>query len=129
VDIEVILCKGMRPLFHFECKRLGEGNPVGKYLGDDGLGCFLTEQYARECGEGGMLAYVQSDACASWASKIASSMLAERSKYRIQAGTTWESYAIIEELPDCFRTLHTRPSLGPITIYHSFLLFYEPSAS
>ena len=129
VDIEVIFCKGRHPVFHFECKRLGEGNPVGKYLGDDGLGCFLTEQYARESGEGGMLAYVQSDDCASWAGKVGSSMLAECGKYRIRVGTTWESCAITDEIPAGFRSLHTRPSLGPIALYHSFLLFCEPGNS
>ena len=64
VDIELILCRGCRPLFHFECKRLGNGFYVGDYLGDDGLGCFLREEYARGCDEGGMLGYVQSEDCA-----------------------------------------------------------------
>jgi hypothetical protein len=128
-DIEVILCKGVRPRFHFECKRLGHGNSVKKYLGKDGLGCFLREEYARGCGEGGMLGYVQSEGCASWAGKIESSLLADRNGYRLVANSKWESYPIVPEIPQCYRTQHSRPTMGSISIYHSLLLSYQPSDS
>ena len=44
-----------------EVKRLGKGNPVSRYLGAKGLGCFLSGSYAGTEQRGGMLGYVQSD--------------------------------------------------------------------
>jgi hypothetical protein len=129
VDIEFILCKGVRPLFHFECKRLGKQHFVRDYLGKEGLGCFLTEQYARGCDEGGMLGYVQSEDCSAWAKKIEATLSAGANGYCLVPSSKWESYTIIDEIPECYRTQHIRPSIGRISIYHSLLLFYEPSTS
>ncbi len=125
VDIEVILCKGTRPLFHFECKRLGRGHPVRQYLGEEGLGCFLTEQYARGADEGGMLGYVQSDDCAEWASRIEHAILAGQTTYGLLPKTSWESCPIVAAIPETYWTHHIRPSMGPISIYHSLLLFHQ----
>jgi hypothetical protein len=132
VDIEFILCRGVRPLFHFECKRLRKGHSVaGKkgYLGEEGLGCFLSEQYARGCDEGGMLGYVQSEDCSAWAKKIEATLSANANGYRLVPSSKWESHKIINEIPECYRTQHTRPRMGQISIYHSLLLFYDPGTS
>jgi hypothetical protein len=129
VDIEFIQCRGVRPLFHFECKRLGKRHFVGDYLGEEGLGCFLTEQYARGCDEGGMLGYVQSEDCSAWAKKIETTLSAGGNGYRLAPSSKWEHHQIIEELPECYRTQHVRPSMGGITIYHSLLLCCEPGTS
>ena len=56
--------------FCFEAKRLGKGNPVSRYLGTKGLGCFLSGSYAGAEQRGGMLGYVQSDDEQTWAAKI-----------------------------------------------------------
>jgi hypothetical protein len=56
--------------FCFEAKRLGKGNPVSRYLGPKGLGCFLSGSYAEAEQRGGMLGYVQSDDEQTWAAKI-----------------------------------------------------------
>jgi len=129
VDIEFILCRGVRPLFHFECKRLGKRHFVRDYLGEEGLGCFLTEQYARGCDEGGMLGYVQSEDCSAWANKIETTLSADANGYRLVPSSKWESHIIINEIPECYRTQHARPSMGRITIYHSLLPCYEPGTS
>jgi hypothetical protein len=47
--------------FCFEAKRLGKSTPISRYLGADGLGCFLSGSYAGAERRGGMLGYVQSD--------------------------------------------------------------------
>src|SRR4051794_17169028 len=68
IDIEILCLRGRpRPRFHFEAKRLGPSNPVSPYLGPEGLGCFVTAQYARDSDEAGMLGYVQGGTCDSWA--------------------------------------------------------------
>jgi hypothetical protein len=99
VDTEIVLCRRGHPRFHFECKRLGRGNNVGKYLGRDGLGCYLREEYAQGCGEGGMLGYVQSEDYAAWACKIETSLMADHNGYRLVANSNWESCLIIPEVP------------------------------
>jgi hypothetical protein len=132
VDIEFILCRGVRPLFHFECKRLRKGHSlVSKkgYLGEEGLGCFLMEQYARGCDEGGMLGYVQSEDCSTWAKRIEETISADPNGYRLAPTTKWESHNVIVEIPECYWTRHMRPNLGTIIIYHSLLLFCEASFS
>jgi hypothetical protein len=131
IDIQILYVKGTpRPRFHFEAKRLGPDNPVGDYLGDEGLGCFVTAQYARESDEAGMLGYVQNETCDSWAEKIKSSLHKDRAKHRMVNGTSWEAFRVIDELTHSYRTAHDRPSLGrPVSVYHTLLLFCQPSNS
>jgi hypothetical protein len=126
IDIEILCTRGSpRPRFHFEAKRLGEGNPVGKYLGEEGLGCFLAGQYARDSDEAGMLGYVQNDTCASWATKIRQAIARASAKHAVVAGTDWEEVKISPECQDSYRTQHNRWTLGkPVTVYHTLLLFH-----
>src|SRR5882672_3680791 len=56
--------------FYFEAKRLGKGNPVSRYLGAKGLGCFLSGSYAGTEQRGGMIGYVQSNNEQIWAAMI-----------------------------------------------------------
>ncbi len=128
IDIEVRSTRGSpRPRFHFEAKRLlTNSHPTGKYLGPDGLGCFVTEQYAASSDEGGMLGYVQCDTCEKWAGKIEESILADSTKHRLDQQVGWAQQIIIEELEHTYRTLHNRPTKGVITIYHTLLSFCQP---
>jgi hypothetical protein len=118
-----------RPRFHFEAKRLGPKNRVGAYLGKDGLGCFVTAQYARESDEAGMLGYVQNDTCDAWVRKIESSLHKNRARHRMVKGTSWEPCSVIDELSNSYLTRHNRPTLGPIRVYHTLLLFCQPCTS
>jgi hypothetical protein len=131
VDIEIVQLQGRRPRFHFESKRLGKSpHTVGKYLGKDGLGCFLEAQYARDSDQGGMLGYVQAGSCEKWARRIENSLLKNPQRHGMLLSTGWEPCRIIDELQYTYRTQHKRPSLGrPIRVYHTLLLFYDPGLS
>jgi hypothetical protein len=56
-----------RPEYIFEAKRLKKNDfGVGKYVGQDGLGCFITGKYAKRYDEAAMLGYIQSDSIDDW---------------------------------------------------------------
>lgn len=73
VDIEFERVEiGPRPRLRFEAKRLCEStrHRVGGYLGEEGLGCFLSGKYSTTHGEAGLLGYVQSGDAETWAAGI-----------------------------------------------------------
>jgi hypothetical protein len=131
IDIQIVYVKGRpRPRFHFEAKRFGPKNHVGDYLGKEGLGCFLTGDYARESDDAGMLGCVQNETCDGSAKKIEQSLQKDTAKYGVVSGTSWEPVSVGQSLPHSYRTRHERPSLGrPLCVYHTLLLFCAPSAS
>lgn len=114
--------------FSFEAKRLAPGCPVAKYLGEDGLGCFLRGEYAREDSEGGMLGYVQSADAKHWAGEVSTALSSERSKFEVTGSPHWTEYRFARGPLHSFRSYHTRKSVGkPIAILHSFLVFTSKS--
>ncbi len=102
-----------RPEYNFEAKRLFRpGFPASKYLGRDGLGCFLDGRYARAYHEAGMLGYVQSDSVAWWADYL-------KARMEIGAPITecFEPWAFHHE----WKTSHGRSGSTMIDIYHILL--------
>jgi hypothetical protein len=109
---------------HFEAKRLGPGNSVGKYAGRKGLGCILAGDYARGHDDAGMLGYVQSDTCDAWARKIETKLHGDRIAHELLAGSVWQLKQVTNELTHVYFTEHTRHALGrPVAVYHTLLLF------
>ena len=65
------LQRGRDPEIRFEAKRLKKpGFPVSKYVGETGLGEFISCRYAKDDSVAGMLGYVQSGNCESWSKLI-----------------------------------------------------------
>ena len=125
VDVQISYTKIFPwPRLHFEAKRLGPGNAVGKYTGRKGLGCILAGDYARTHDEAGMLGYVQSDNCAVWAKKIETKLHSNPVAYEMVAGTNWRSKAVTSEISTVYITNHTRIAVGrPVAVYHTLLIF------
>ena len=100
---------GMRH-FSWEAKRLGPGNAIGKYLGADGMGCFINGQYSGDCDFGGMLGYAQSGNSKSWYDVLTQRM---------------PEITIPEDFPTDSRcSIHPRPGLErAIEITHTILSF------
>jgi hypothetical protein len=112
-----------RQVFSFEAKRLDRNHSVGVYLGKDGLGLFLSGEYARDSDDGGMLGYVQSGDRAGWAAKI-SQALASSGHHAALPDALWREWFMIEGLDHCYRSRHMRPSLRrEIDLYHTLLAF------
>lgn len=125
VDIEFRrVQEGPRPSLLFEAKRLGPTSPVSKYLGEDGLGCFLSGDYPVRQAEAGMLGYIQSQDEDFWASKIQMSLSDNPTKYALHKDGRWAREAVIPMLKHTFRTRHLiHGKMSQLTIYHVLLRF------
>lgn len=113
-----------RARFRFEAKRLGRRNPAKKYVGDEGLGRFISGRYAFDEDDAGMLGYVQSKSPAEWAPQIGASFVDSLDVFPDRPDSKWEPAPFPGGPGYTYRSRHTRVSVGrPIDIYHSLLGF------
>jgi hypothetical protein len=115
-----------RTHFYFEAKRLGRGNPVSRYLGAKGLGCFLSGSYAGTEQRGGMLGYVQSDDEQTWAAKIDKELVSSPKSFSLQTKRNhFRLYQTTTQLRHTYVSEHRRTTdEKQFQIYHSFLMFH-----
>jgi hypothetical protein len=111
--------------FCFEAKRLGKRHPVSRYLGAEGLGCFLSGHYAGAERRAGMLGYVQSADEPAWATKINRALAASaKAPDRHPTGSNFRASSISTRLRHTYISEHHRSTDGKqIRIYHSLLRF------
>jgi hypothetical protein len=126
VDIMIVRSqRGRRPKLQFEAKRLYDNGPAHRYLGEEGLGRFLSGKYAREHKEAGMLGYVQTDDEQTWADCIQALLEKKPQKYALRKDGAWHKHAVIDDLEHTYLTRHDRTNpLKPIAIYHILLRFF-----
>lgn len=116
--------RGSHPHFVMEAKRLGLSHPIGKYLGPEGLGAFISCEYAKEHDDAGMLGYVQSRTLDDWNSSLESRLATSPGRYSVEPTGTWQRYSFRGGPAMTYRSSHRRPTgHGPITIYHTLLDF------
>lgn len=126
VDIEFVRVQpGTRPRLRFEAKRLGPKHPVGKYLGEDGMGCFLSGKYPVTHGEAGMLGYAQCGDEQTWADKIKAELDGNRNQYAVREDGAWQKVRIAPNLRHTYRSRHDRTDpLSRVTVHHVLLRFF-----
>lgn len=126
VDIEFeCMAVGKRPRLCFEAKRLcsRRRHTVAGYLGQDGLGCFLSGRYPTTHGEAGMLAYVQSGEESDWAERIAAHLNADEAEHRTML-PRFASQRAHATLQHTYTSHHLQRQDGkPIVIHHVLLRF------
>jgi hypothetical protein len=113
--LDVVLeATGTRRLeYVFEAKRLKtNGFPIGEYLGDSGLGCFLQNIYAQEHQEAGMLAYIQDKDIKYWFSQLSGKI-----------GSQLKPISVIPVIQNEWYSIHKRTDNSNIRISHIFLDF------
>lgn len=113
-----------RPRNHlsFESKRLSEKNPVRTYLGNEGLGCFLSGAYAAEDDDGGMIGYVQSGKPGEWSESLAKDLAS--TEYAVCVGGELQKHEFKEGPEYIFVSRHRRSSVGrDIRVFHTLLVF------
>jgi len=122
LDIRVVSAQRLpRSRFSFEAKRLGKDHPVADYLGAEGLGCFLSGDYAREEVDAGMLGYVQTESVDVWAQRVGDGIHAAASLQLI-AGDRWKHRPLKGGPTHTFHTRHDRPAVGKrLDVYHTLL--------
>jgi hypothetical protein len=126
VDIEVESSELVpHPRFQFEAKRLYRSDSVSKYVGEEGLQCFLSGIYATGHPEAGMLGYVQADTEDDWTSKIEKKLSNERKEHKLaKTGDVWSERALSPGLKHSYLSTHQRADKSSIDIYHTFLRCY-----
>jgi hypothetical protein len=131
VDVEIEYTRRPRPVFSFEAKSLRDSHSVATYVGSKGLGCLRTGMYASDFNVGGMLGYVCKPMRDEWVGKIQKKLESERSIHGLApTGPVWTVEHLAKGLGDSRRSVHERRGLGPIDVYHSFLVCHGvPSAS
>ena len=112
-----------RPEYVFEAKRLKKnGFGVGKYLGSDGLGCFVSGKYAPRYDEAAMLGYIQSDSPTYWQAQLRDKINSKKAPLNLISLP--RGVKIISDFPDEWMTIHRRKFIGrSISIFHIFLDF------
>ncbi len=110
-----------RPKYIFESKRLRKNScPIGKYVGEDGLQCFVNGVYASQYPEAAMVGYVQSDAASYWESELKQSF-DENSNNDLRIIQLLQKVKVLSSMPDVWVSEHERIIGSSITIYHIFL--------
>ncbi len=117
-----------RPRYIFEAKRLRKnGYPIGKYIGEEGLQCFIKGVYASQYPEAAMVGYVQSDAASYWESELKRSFDGDPSN-DLRIIQLLQKVQILSSMPDVWVSEHERVTCSSIAMYHIFLNCSESSA-
>jgi len=116
--------RGRHPRVRFEAKRLKKpGFPASEYVGQKGLGEFVSGNYAPESNVVGMLGYVQSDDCRHWANKLLDEVQAKKQAVHLKKDSRWKK-AGLKNIEHCYTTRHTRSTdRGKFLVYHLLLNF------
>jgi hypothetical protein len=122
-DIEIErACRGPRPRLAFEAKRLGRNHSVGKYLGDEGMGAFISGHYSTTHGEAGVIGYVQVPIIDDWRTSVATELKKNHVKH-----SAIVSEGMVESVvhDDCVshHTAHTCANGTKLLVVHIFLQF------
>ncbi|MDM8539759.1 hypothetical protein QUF90_01600 [Desulfococcaceae bacterium HSG9] len=110
-----------RPEYVFEAKRLRKnGYGPSKYIGSEGMGCFITGRYASRYKESAMLGYVQSDSSDYWKAKVKAAI--DKNATQLELNGLQQDITVIDDLPYEWFSVHTRQGLGSyVKIYHILL--------
>jgi hypothetical protein len=110
-----------RPKYVFEAKRLRKSsNTIGKYVGEDGLQCFVGGVYASQFPEAAMIGYLQSDSVEYWESELSRRLSNDR-KNELKVKQLLCRSQTESVIADSWHSQHERAGNIPITIYHLFL--------
>lgn len=127
IVVESNLPRESRPEYVFEAKRLRKnGYPIGKYVGEDGLQCFIKGVYASQYPEAAMVGYVQSDATSYWESELKRSFDEDLHKDLCIIQLLQKVQVLSFIIPDVWVSEHERVTGSSIAIYH---IFFDCSAS
>lgn len=98
-------------VFAFEAKRLQTGtHSIGKYVGSEGVGCFLRGEYVKDMPEAAMIGYVQNEDAIYWKNQLEAKL-----------GEPIKAVKVLPELRDEWISQHPRRTGTPVNLYHIFL--------
>lgn len=110
-----------RAKYIFEAKRLRKnGFPIGEYVGEDGLQCFVKGIYASQYPEAAMVGYVQSDTTSYWESELKRKFHGDLNN-DLRIIQRLQKVQILSSMPDVWVSEHERITGSSIAVYHIFL--------
>jgi hypothetical protein len=112
--------------FVFECKRLNVPYDSGasKYVGEAGMGRFISGQYPTSCDCGGMLGYVMDGNVPVAVTAINKALRDHKEELRLRSPHELEPSTITAD-DDVYQTAHNK-NQHPLVIYHLLLPFFIP---
>jgi hypothetical protein len=130
IDIRVLHGKRPKVFFAFECKCLNvvrdgkRDGQAGKYVGAEGMGCFLSGQYEGGSDCGGMIAYVMDNDLDHAKNAVNNALTKNIKLLRLQRPYNLNSPLLLPQDLGCSETIHTINE-NHFTIYHLFLAYDE----
>ena len=128
LDIQIERC-GIRPkhVYTFEAKRMRDdakasaSECLAQYLGENGVGRFISGKYERESSEAAMLGCVQAHTPEFWMRLIEKAFQDDPVNGRFKIADGFRRCSIIAEIPDEGSTVHRRISGSRIRLLHILL--------
>jgi hypothetical protein len=114
--------------FVFECKRLnvqydsGFKDGASAYVGNEGMGCFISGQYPTTCDCGGMLGYVMDGNVAAAVSAVDRALRDKRRQLRLRPPHKLAQATIMGDDGGVHQTTHG-PNQHELKIYHLLLSY------
>ena len=128
IVVESNLPREVRPEYIFEAKRLRKnGYSIGKYVGEDGLQCFVKGVYASQYPEAAMVGYVQSDTASYWESELKRSFDGDPNN-DLRIIQLLQKVQVLSSMLNVWVSEHERVTGSSIATYHIFLNCSESSA-
>jgi hypothetical protein len=128
--LDLVVVSGLsrpRPKYIFEAKRLRKnGYPIGRYVGEDGLQCFVKGVYASKYPEAAMVGYIQSDTVSYWEAELNRSFDSDLHN-NLHVKQLLQKAQIQSSIPDIWFSEHEREESSSIIVYHIFLNCYVSS--
>jgi hypothetical protein len=119
-DIVIGYAAGMRPEFCFEAKRLHKTKATSsRYVGAEGMGCFIGGIYAHQYDEAAMIGYVQTDALEYWQMSLQERVRDNKRQLKLVDIDTNLNFEFA--LPLEWSSKHRRQSGQSITLFHLLL--------
>jgi hypothetical protein len=119
-DIIIGLTKGTRPEFVFEAKLLRRKEaPASRYIGMDGMGCFLNGRYASEYIEAAMIGYVQSDTLEHWQATLQAEI--EAKAQSLEMDHIEKQVSFPDSFPLEWSSSHRRKEAASVKLFHILL--------
>ncbi|RYD85259.1 MAG: hypothetical protein EOP84_03085 [Verrucomicrobiaceae bacterium] len=125
LDISIIR-SGIRPRlsFVFEAKRLKTGGyPIGKYVGEGGIGDFISCRYASDCPEAAMIGLFQNRDITYWHAEFHRAFEIDKSASPslLRASGKPTTVTVLAYLDAELESFHAKISGAPFRLFHVFL--------
>jgi hypothetical protein len=118
-----ITCTGLipRPVFTLEAKRLRTaGYPIGKYIGEGGMGDYISGRYAPTHVEAAMVGLIQNRDATYWMAELRRSFVEDLASAapKLAILSSLVSVNVVAEIGGELESQHARVGRAPLRLFH-----------